>query len=259
MLKYLLPAFMLGAIACNSNSSEKMNEKDSMTDASTTEASPENTLTDDQKKEGWQLLFDGKSMSGWHKYGNLPIGPAWKVADGAMYLDTTAKKAGQGDNGGDIVSTDTFSNFHLKLEWKIAKNGNSGVMFYVQEDTAKYKEPWNTGPEMQVLDNDGHPDAKIPKHRAGDLYDLISSSKETVKQPGEWNRAEIKSVNGKLDLYLNGTNSVSTQLWDDNWKKLVAGSKFKAYPDFGTYKSGHIALQDHGNTVWFRNVMIRRL
>jgi hypothetical protein len=132
-------------------------------------------------------------------------------------------------------------------------------MFYVQEDTVKYKYPWNTGPEMQMLDNDGHPDAKIPKHRAGNLYDLITSSSEPVHKVGEWNTAEIKSVDDKLELFLNGKNVVTTQMWDDNWKKLVAGSKFKAYPDFGAYKSGHIALQDHGNAVWFRNVMIKRL
>lgn len=258
MLKRLLPLLLMGAAACNDSSTAPSTGKDSMA-ATTKNDTVMNTLTDQQKADGWQLLFDGKSMAGWHKYGNLPVGPAWKIADDAMYLDTTDKKDWQVNNGGDIVTTDTFSNFDLKVEWKISEGGNSGIMFYVQEDTLKYKYPWNTGPEMQVLDNERHPDAKIPHHRAGDLYDLISSSKETVKKPGEWNEAEIKSVNGRLDLYLNGENVVSTQLWDDNWKKMVAGSKFKAYPDFGTYKSGHIALQDHGNTVWFRNIMIKRL
>ena len=112
---------------------------------------------------------------------------------------------------------------------------------------------------MQVLDNERHPDAKIPKHRAGDLYDLISSSQETVKPAGEWNHAEVKVQNGKLDLYLNGTNVVSTTMWDDNWKKMVAGSKFKSMPDFGTFKKGHIALQDHGNAVWYKNIKIKQL
>ena len=113
--------------------------------------------------------------------------------------------------------------------------------------------------EMQVLDNNGHPDAKIIKHRAGDLYDLITSSPEMVKPYGEWNHAEIKCLNGKLDFYLNGTNVVSTMLWDDNWKKMVAGSKFKYMPAFGTYKKGHIGLQDHGNDVEFKNIKIKRL
>ena len=103
------------------------------------------------------------------------MGSGWKIQDGAIFLDTTVKVNGKRD-GGDIVTDEEFENFDLKLEWKIAKNGNSGVMFCVNEDTTKYKHPYETGPEMQVLDNDGHPDGKIKKHRAGDLYDLISCS-----------------------------------------------------------------------------------
>lgn len=208
---------------------------------------------------GWVSLFDGKTTAGWHSYGKTTIGEAWKVTDGAIYLDTTQKDGWQIKGGGDIVTNDEFENFHLKLEWKIGPNGNSGIIFYVHEDTAKYKYVWHTGPEMQVLDNNGHADAKIPKHRAGDLYDLISCSKETVKPAGEWNEAEIVSNNGKLDLFLNGTNVVSTNLWDSAWKQLLAGSKFKDMADFGTYKKGRIALQDHGNAVWYRNIKIKKL
>lgn len=209
--------------------------------------------------DGWVSLFDGKTLTGWHNYGKTTVGEAWKVADGNLYLDTTKKEGWQTASGGDIVSDEAYEDFHLKLEWKIAPNGNSGIIFYVHEDTAKYEFVWHTGPEMQVLDNDGHADGKIPKHRAGDLYDLISCSTETVKAPGEWNEVEIISKEGKLDLILNGANVVSTVLWDDAWKQLVAGSKFKAWPDFGTYKKGHISLQDHGNTVWYRNIKIKRL
>ena len=241
---------------CNNNSSTTTGNADTV---KTTKVISTNTLTDEQKADGWQLLFDGQSLDGWHQYGGKPVGSAWKVADGTLYLDTTVKVDWQIKDGGDIVRNEEFENFHLKLEWKIAKDGNSGIMFYVHEDTAKYKWPWETAPEMQVLDNEGHSDAKIPKHRAGDLYDLISVSKETVKKYEEWNMAEIKCLNGKLDFYLNEENVVSTTLWDDNWKKLVAGSKFVKMPDFGTYKKGKIALQDHGNTVWYRNVIIKRL
>jgi hypothetical protein len=218
-----------------------------------------NNLTAEQKADGWELLFDGKTTNGWHKFNGDKVGSAWKIKDGAIYLDSSKKTDGRIQEGGDIATDAEFENFHLKLEWKIAKDGNSGIMFNVHEDSAKYTWPWETGPEMQVLDNNGHPDAKIIKHRAGDLYDLISCSKETVKPFDEWNLAEIKCVNGKLDLYLNGENVVSTMLWDDAWKKMVAASKFSKMPDFATYKKGKIALQDHGNSVWFRNVMIKKL
>lgn len=247
----------MAAVSCNNSSDTAQKaEGDSQAPETTFTA---NVLTEEQQKEGWQLLFDGQTTKGWHKYGGNPTGAAWKVADGALYLDTTNKKDWQIEQGGDIVSDSAYDNFHLKLEWKIAKDGNSGIIFYIHEDTARYEWPWHTGPEMQVLDNNGHPDSKIIKHRAGDLYDLISCTKETVKPAGEWNLAEIKSLNGKLELFLNGEHVVTTQLWDDDWKKLVAGSKFKAYPDFGTYKKGKIGLQDHGNMVWYRNVMIRKL
>ena len=246
-MKKVVAIAFVSAIFISCNSSKKMT------------AMNNNTLTTEQKNEGWQLLFDGKTTNGWHKYGNTPVGSAWQVQDGNLVLDTTEKENWQTKGGGDILTEEEFENFHLKLDWKIAKNGNSGIIFLIHEDKAKYEYPWYTGMEMQVLDNNGHPDAKIIKHRAGDLYDLISSSKETVKPYGEWNHAEIKCLNGKLDLYLNGENVVSTMLWNDDWKKLVAGSKFKSMPDFSTYKKGHIGLQDHGNNVQFKNIMIKRL
>jgi hypothetical protein len=112
---------------------------------------------------------------------------------------------------------------------------------------------------MQVLDNAGHADAKIIKHRAGDLYDLISSSSEPVKPAGQWNTAEITANKGKLDFYLNGQHIINTRMWDDNWKQMVAGSKFKAMPDFGKFTKGRIALQEHGDQVWYKNIKIKKL
>jgi Domain of Unknown Function (DUF1080) len=217
------------------------------------------TIKKDSSDGGWITLFDGQTTAGWHSYGKDKAGDGWKIADGALYLDTSKKEGYQTHGGGDLVSDAEYGNFDLKLEWKIAPKGNSGIIFYSHEDTAKYKESWVTGPEMQVVDNVGHPDGKLMKHKAGDLYDLISSSKESAKPVGEWNEVEIISKDGKLDLILNGTNVVSTTLWDDNWKKLVAGSKFKTMPDFGTYKRGKIVLQDHGNMVSFRNIKIKEL
>lgn len=215
-----------------------------------------NHNTSASSNKGWQKLFDGKSTSGWHTYGKQQAGAAWKVDDGALYLDAKNKTK---ETGGDLVTNEEFSNFHLKLEWKISKNGNSGIIFFVNEDLSKYPASYNTGPEMQVLDNDGHADGKINKHRAGDLYDLIASSSEPVKPVGQWNKVEIVANNGKLDFFMNGIKVVSTTMWDDQWKKMVAGSKFKTMPGFSIYKSGKIALQDHGDEVWYRNIEIKRL
>ena len=227
--------------------------------AATTDTTAQTATTPAATDTGWISLFDGSTLNGWHTYGKAGPGSAWNVDSGAIHLNASAKNGYQTSGGGDLVSNDEYENFDLKLEWNISKKGNSGIIFYVKEDTTKYKETWNTGLEMQVLDNNGHSDGKIPKHRAGNLYDLIAASPETVKGPGEWNQAEIISNKGQLELYLNGTKVVSTTLWDDNWKKLVAGSKFKDMPDWGTFKTGHIALQDHGNDVWFRNIMIKKL
>lgn len=209
-------------------------------------------------KSKWIKLFDGKTTNGWHTYGKTFAGKVWKVENGALHLDPTLRKANKGEEG-DLVTNEEFENFDLKLDWKIAKNGNSGIMIFVNENAAKNPTPYMTGPEIQVLDNEGHPDAKIFKHRAGDLYDLIPSSKETVKPYGQWNHAEIVANKGKLDIYLNGEHSVSTTMWDDNWRKLIAGSKFKSMPDFGTFHKGHIDLQDHGDEVWFKDIMIKKL
>jgi hypothetical protein len=144
------------------------------------------------------------------------------------------------------------------VEWKISEGGNSGIIFGVKEDSM-FKKSYLTGMEMQVLDNSKHPDAKIIKHRAGDLYDLISCSKETVKPAGEWNHAEVIYNNNNLQLILNGETVVSTVVGDENWNKLVAGSKFKTMKGFGTFRKGRIVLQDHGDKVWYRDIKIKEL
>ena len=206
-------------------------------------------------QKGFKPLFDGKTTTGWHTYNKTTVGSAWEVADGAIHMNPTKKGK---DGGGDLVTDKEYGNFHLKLEWKVAPNANSGVIFYVHEDP-KYGQTYLTGPEMQVLDNDGHKDGKITKHRAGDLYDMVKSTSEPVKAVGEWNKAEIISDKGKLTLILNGVKTVQTTVWDDNWKALIAGSKFAKWEGFGTYNTGKIALQDHGDEVWYRNITIKEL
>ena len=216
-----------------------------------------NTLSAKEKKEGWKLLFDGTTTSGWRKFKSDKIGAAWKVKDGALYLDATNKKDWQTGDGGDIVTEGVYENYELSIEWKIQACGNSGIIFNVQEGNYDYV--WHTGPEFQVLDNACHPDAKIIKHRAGDLYDLISCKVETVKPAGEWNEARILANKGNYSFWLNGTEVTSVNMNSPEWKTLIAGSKFKNMPDFGKFTKGRISLQDHGDQVWYRNIKIKEL
>ncbi len=216
-----------------------------------------NTLSAKEKKEGWKLLFDGTTTSGWRKFKSDKIGAAWKVKDGALYLDATNKKDWQTGDGGDIVTEGVYENYELSIEWKIQACGNSGIIFNVQEGNYDYV--WHTGPEFQVLDNACHPDAKIIKHRAGDLYDLISCKVETVKPAGEWNEARILANKGNYSFWLNGTEVTSVNMNSPEWKALIAGSKFKNMADFGKFTKGRISLQDHGDQVWYRNIKIKEL
>lgn len=217
-----------------------------------------NSLTEKQKKEGWQLLFDGKSTTGWHTFNKAALGSSWKAEDGTLHLDSSKKEGWQTASGGDIVFEKTYKNFDFKTEWKISKGGNSGIMFYVQEGK-RYEYPWQTGIECQVVDNQNSEDGTIDKCRAGNLYELVSCNKDVVKLAGEWNQVEIISKNGKLDIIINGVKVISTTIWDENWSELVAATKFKDMPGFGIFKTGKIALQDHGAEVWDRNIMIKEL
>jgi len=213
----------------------------------------QNTLTAQEKKDGWKLLFDGKTTAGWRNFNTTKVGAGWKVQNGELYLDKTVT-----EGRGDILTDAEYENYEFSIEWKIDACGNSGIIFNVVEDP-KYEATYVTGPEMQVLDNACHPDAKIIKHRAGDLYDLISCSKETVKPVGEWNTAVIRSDRTKMEFWLNGTKVVEFTMHDKKWDEMVAGSKFNTMPDFGKARKGHIALQDHGDNLWYRNIKIREL
>lgn len=207
----------------------------------------------------WIQLFDGNTLKGWHSYGQKVPGSAWAADSGTIHLRPGAKLGYQTTDGGDLITDDVFDNFMLELEWKVSKSANSGLIFYVEEDTMKYKETWHTGFEVQVCDNEYNVDAHVFKRDAGAVYDLVPVTKEAAKGHGEWNKVEMTSNNGKVDIRLNGIQNISFNTRSKEWKQMIAGSKFKNMPGFGLFKSGHIALQDHGQEVWFRNIRVKRL
>src|SRR4030095_5445232 len=181
-------AFIMTACNSETSNSDSETKKDTM---ATTTTEKHNVLSDAEKNEGWVLLFDGSSKKGWHIYNNNSNGAAWDAVDGTLHLDPKERKDDKTVGGGDIVTEDEFENFDLKLEWNLDSAGNSGIIFLINEDP-KFEHSWHTGPEIQVLDNAHHGDAAHPKHRAGDLYDLVAVSTETVKPVGEWNQVELK-------------------------------------------------------------------
>lgn len=216
-----------------------------------------NTLSAKEKKEGWQLLFDGKTTGGWHTYLRDTVGSKWQVKDGAIVFDTSKPKEG----GGDIVTNGVYENFELQLEWKISKGGNSGIIFDIQEDP-KYAATYLTGPEMQVLDNVNASDNKKQNHLAGCLYDLSGDS--TVSKPnppGQWNHVKIVQHNKQLSFWLNDIKTYEGQIGSDAWNALIANSKFngKAFTDFAKVAKGKIALQQHPGSSEWRNIKIRPL
>src|SRR4051812_44594104 len=176
-----------------------------------------NTLTAAEKSAGWKLLFDGKDLKGWRVYHKKDVSPEWTVQDGAIALT----KGG----AGDLMTVDEFGDFELSLDWKISPKGNSGVIYFVKEfDDAK--DTYNSGPEMQVLDNEGHADGKTPSHRAGAIYDLVVPTNAVTKPVGEWNQARIVVRKGHIEHWLNGVKVAESSYGDDAWRATVAASKF---------------------------------
>jgi len=225
---------------------------------------PLNELTDAEKAQGWQLMFDGKTNEGWRGYNKTNFPVAWVVEDGTLRCrgEESRGEPGKADGGDIIYSKQQFSNFDLRLEWKISVAGNSGI-FYLAREVAGWP-IYKSGLEMQILDNEKNPDSfrgKDGNRKAGSLYDLIPAKPQNAKPVGEWNSVEIICLQGKVVHRQNGAVVLEYELWTPKWNELVNHSKFQGLnPDWvNVAKEGLIGLQDHGNDVWFRNIKIRTL
>jgi hypothetical protein len=215
--------------------------------AAATPDRPLNTLTEAERADGWRLLFDGRSASAWRGFRRDHLPAGWQVVDGSL------ARVGA---GGDIITVDQFDSFELALDWKVGPGGNSGIFFHVTED-ADYV--WQTGPEMQILDNDGHRDGMVPETSTGSNYALHAPTADVARPAGEWNSARLVVRGNHVEHWLNGTRIVEYELGSDDWKARVEASKFRDMPGYGRARRGHIALQDHGDPVEFRNIRIRPL
>ena len=218
-----------------------------------------NTLSPQEKKDGWSLLFNGRDVAGWHTYGGKGVGSAWRVEQGAMHLSVPNRVGNKAENGGDLVTDATFSgDFEFVADWKVERLTNSGIFFFIQE-TPAYKNPYDTGLELQVLDNAIYEGAAENKHRAGDFFSVANARMREVNPVGAWNQVHFILKKNKLTVSMNGFTIHEHDLSGPDWKQRLAASKLKDAPIGKGQFAGRIGLQDWGSPVWFRNVKIRRL
>ena len=231
---------------------------------------PENkTITLQKDKDGYLRIFDGKTLDGWRGYGKDHVAPRWTVEDGALKFSR-----GEGE-GGDIIFAHKFKNFILEMEWKVSKGANSGIFYLAQEATnadGGLEPIYISAPECQVLDNENHPDAKLGvdgNRKSTSLYDMIPAKPQNAKPYGEWNKVKIVCDNGHVEHWQNGVKVLEYELWTPEWTNLLQASKFseKAWPAAfkllnncgGDRHEGLIGMQDHGDTVWFKNIRVKVL
>lgn len=208
---------------------------------------PPNTLTPEERAAGFRLLFDGRTTAGWRGFRRDAAPSGWQVVDGALTRVAS---------GGDLMTIEQFENFELRLGWMVAPGGNSGIFYRVTEDS---NQTYKTGPEMQVLDDARHADGQSRLTSAGACYGLYPSPAGVVRPAGEWNEVRILVNGPHVEHWLNGQKVVEYELGSPDWRERVSRSKFRDWPGFGEARRGHIALQDHGDRVAYRNIRIRAL
>jgi hypothetical protein len=249
--KRVTTAAVLGALALGTATFAADEKSPAPAAAAATDSAPLNTLTDKEKADGWKLLFDGTTLDGWRNYKKQDIASGWQVKDGAMECK----------NGGDLITKEQYGSFELSIDFKISPGGNSGILFHVTEQGDK---PWNSAPEIQILDfvPGGH-----EPQLAGWLYQLYqppmdpktSKPIDVSRHAGEWNTMHLLLKGPHFEISLNGVKYEEGEMWSDDWNARVAKSKFSKFPYFAKAKTGYINLQDHRSEVAFRNIKIKVL
>lgn len=213
----------------------------------------QNTLTPKEKNDGWVLLFNGENFDGWHGYNMQGAPDCWVVQDGKMEMTT---KGGQESH--DVITDKTYKDFELSFDFMLTEGANSGVIFQVNEDP-KYKFPYETGPEFQIIDHDHWSDPLEDWQTCGANYAMYPPKVKAYKPVGEWNTAKLVVDGNEVTQYLNGKEVVKYTKYSDEWKKLRNSGKWADYPDYGKYNEGHISFQNHGTNVFYRNIKIKEL
>lgn len=210
----------------------------------------ENRLSKKEKKEGWVLLFDGTTMNGWRSYKNKEA-EGWDVKNGELYCkaEGVTKRA-------DLITVNKYENYELQIDWKVSPQKNSGIIYMVTEENGA---SFESGPEYQVIDDTGYSAKLQDKQLSGANYDMHAPSAKVAKPAGEFNHTRIVINKGHVEHWLNGTKVVDYQLWTPEWEQLKATSKWKDVKTYGMSKSGHIALQDHGGGIAFKNIKLKPL
>lgn len=244
----LAAAITLTSTACQNGDTARQMASDAMQEE--TDKQTMFALSSEEKAEGFRVLFDGSSLDHWRGFKTDDVPKGWSVENRSLHF--------AGDGGGDIVTRDEFESFELRLDWRISEGGNSGIFFHVAE--GDQENTYETGPEMQVLDNERHADARNGLDRtAGANYALHEPTEDASRPAGEWNEVRLVVDGAHVEHWLNGKKIVEYEMWSDDWKRRVAAGKFDAMPGYGLEKTGHIGLQDHGDPVWFRNIRIKTL
>ena len=280
-------ALSLSMVACGGNPNKAKNAEAAAETKAEAKAAPVYNVIDKPQvdlatlpvdKEGYYVIFDGKTFNGWRGYGKDNVPAKWTIDDGAIKFNGTGGGEAQKADGGDLIFAHKFKNFELELEWKISKGGNSGILYLAQEVEAekngqmKLQPIYISSPEYQVLDNENHPDAKLGvdgNRKSASLYDMIPAVPQNAKPFGEWNKAKIMVYKGTVVHGQNGQNVVEYHLWTPQWTEMLENSKFSSqkWPLAfellnncgGENHEGYIGLQDHGDDVWFRYIRVKLL